>query len=45
MILPDVNVLLYAVNTAAGQNATTQAALINAYEKGPVAGLRFTQLR
>lgn len=37
MILPDVNVLLYAVNTAASQNATAHAALKDAYEKGPVA--------
>lgn len=37
MILPDVNVLLYAVNTGAPQNTTAQAALKGAYENGPVA--------
>jgi uncharacterized protein len=37
MILPDVNVLLHAVNTGAAQNAMAQAALKGAYEKGPVA--------
>ncbi len=37
MILPDVNVLLHAVNTAAAQNATATAALKEAYQKGPVA--------
>lgn len=37
MILPDVNVLLHAVNTGAVQNATAQAALKDAFEKGPVA--------
>jgi len=37
MILPDVNVLLYAVNSSAAQSATAHAALKDAYEKGPVA--------
>jgi hypothetical protein len=37
MILPDMNVLLYAVNTGAPQNPTAQAALKGAYENGPVA--------
>ena len=37
MILPDVNVLLHAVNTGATQNATAHAALQAAYQKGPVA--------
>ena len=37
MILPDVNVLLHAVNSAAPQNATATAALKGAYQKGPVA--------
>jgi uncharacterized protein len=37
MILPDVNVLLYAVNSSVAQNAMAQAALKDAYAKGPVA--------
>jgi len=37
MILPDVNVLLYAVNSAAPQHAAARAALEDAYRKGPVA--------
>lgn len=37
MILSDTNVLRHAVNTAALQNTTAQAALKGAYEKGPVA--------
>jgi uncharacterized protein len=37
MILPDVNVLLHAVNTAAPQHATAGSALKSAYQTGPVA--------
>ena len=37
MILPDVNVLLYAVNGGAAQHNTAQAALKEAYQAGPVA--------
>ena len=37
MILPDVNVLLYAVNAAAPQHATAHAALRHAYANGKVA--------
>ncbi len=37
MILPDANVLLYAVNTSLPQNEVAHAALKGAYEKGPVA--------
>jgi uncharacterized protein len=37
MILPDVNVLLHAVNTGAAQHAVAHAALQNAYRSGPVA--------
>lgn len=37
MILPDVNVLLYAVNTAAPQHAKALAALQGAYRSGTVA--------
>ncbi len=37
MILPDVNVLLHAVNSSATQYAVAQAALKDAYRKGPVA--------
>jgi len=37
MILPDVTVLLLAVNAAAPQHATADAALKNAYESGHVA--------
>ncbi len=37
MILPDVNVLLHAVNAAAAQNTVAHAALKDAYLKGPVA--------
>jgi toxin-antitoxin system PIN domain toxin len=37
MILPDVNVLLYAVNAAAPQHAVAHAALNEAFQKGPVA--------
>ena len=37
MILPDVNVLLHAVNSAAIQHAVARAALHQAYDQGPVA--------
>lgn len=37
MILPDVNVLLYAVNRGAAQHAVAHAALSEAYRSGPVA--------
>ena len=37
MILPDVNVLLNAVNSGAPQHATAHAALRRAYAAGPVA--------
>lgn len=37
MILPDVNVLLHAVNTGAAQHAVAGEALTSAYQKGPVA--------
>ena len=37
MILPDVNVLLYAVNRSVAQHNTAQTALKAAYEAGPVA--------
>lgn len=37
MILPDVNVLLHAVNTGAPQHAVAHAALQDAYRAGPVA--------
>lgn len=37
MILPDVNVLLHAVNSGAAQNNTARTALLDAYQKGPVA--------
>jgi toxin-antitoxin system PIN domain toxin len=37
MILPDVNVLLHAVNTGAAQHVTARDALKDAYQKGPVA--------
>lgn len=37
MILPDVNVLLYAVNRGAPQHAAAHAALSEAYRQGPVA--------
>jgi uncharacterized protein len=37
VILPDVNVLLHAVNGGAAQHATAHAALLDAYAKGPVA--------
>ena len=37
MILPDVNVLLHAVNSAAPQHATANAALKDAYRQGNVA--------
>jgi len=37
MILPDVNVLLHAVNSNAAQHAVAKAALHDAYDKGPVA--------
>ena len=37
MILPDVNVLLHAVNTGAPQHAMAHAALQDAYRAGPVA--------
>ena len=37
MILPDVNVLLHAVNSGAVQHAVARAALHDAYDKGPVA--------
>lgn len=37
MQLPDVNVLLHAVNRAAAQHGVAHAALTAAYEQGPVA--------
>ena len=37
MILPDVNVLLHAVNSGAPQHAVARDALRDAYVKGPVA--------
>jgi toxin-antitoxin system PIN domain toxin len=37
MILPDVNVLLYAVNTSAAQHAVADRALQAAFRAGPVA--------
>lgn len=37
MILPDVNVLLHAVNAGAPQHAVADAALLDAYRRGPVA--------
>ena len=37
MILPDVNLMLYAVNSAAAQYSVAHAALTGAYQKGPVA--------
>ncbi len=37
MILPDVNVLLHAVNTGAAQHAVASEALKGAYQQGPVA--------
>lgn len=37
MILPDVNVLLHAVNASAPQHAVAHAALRQAYAQGPVA--------
>jgi uncharacterized protein len=36
MILPDVNVLLHAVNSGAPQHAVAHAALLRAYRAGPV---------
>jgi toxin-antitoxin system PIN domain toxin len=36
MILPDVNVLLHAVNSGASQHAVAHAALREAYVQGPV---------
>ncbi len=37
MILPDVNVLLHAVNRGAPQHRVAHAALADAYRRGPVA--------
>ncbi len=37
MILPDVNVLLHAVNSGAAQHAVAREALRSAYGRGPVA--------
>ncbi len=37
MILPDVNVLLHAVNSGAAQHAVARGALRDAYGRGPVA--------
>ena len=37
MILPDVNVLLHAVNAGAPQHTVADAALLDAYRRGPVA--------
>lgn len=37
MILPDVNVLLYTVNTAVPQNTIARQTLRDAFEQGPVA--------
>jgi hypothetical protein len=37
MILPDVNVLLHAVNGGAPQHAAARTALAEAYRQGPVA--------